>query len=49
MISTMTKKLSAAFCEVAATIAVMTSSSGRSGIDNTTSVMRMMMKSTQLP
>jgi ribonuclease J len=42
-------KFSAALFEVPATIAVMTSSNGKSGIDSTTSVARMMMKSTQPP
>ncbi len=45
----MTPKFSDALFDVPATIAVSTSSSGSSGIDSTTSVARMMMKSTQPP
>ena len=49
MISTITTKLSDALFEVAATIAVSTSNSGKSGIESTTSVRRMIEKSIQPP
>jgi hypothetical protein len=47
--TTITKKLNDALFDVAETIAVSTSSSGNSGIESTTSVKRMIKKSTQPP